>query len=298
MNRESAKPHDASRGRQKTVLLYPGIALSFLDGGPAPFPPACADGADVLQISCCRTGQMIWNTQNGGRICLNPGDFSLHAIHRHAGSPSCFPTGQYQGLAISIDLQKTAEQPPELLKGTDIFPHGLRERFRRSRTMAFFPANEQTEAIFAGFYSQPEKLALPYQRIKVLELLLYLAQGDDSSQDGLPEYPPEQIRIVREIHDHLIRNMDRRITIEELSRQYLVNPTTLKAAFKAVYGTSLAAHVKKHRMEQAAKMLREMDWSIAEIAQAVGYDSQSKFSAAFKEVFDILPSMYRKQNCG
>ncbi len=54
---------------------------------------------------------------------------------------------------------------------------------------------------------------------------------------------------------------------------------------QAVYGSSLAAHIKKHRMEQAAKLLRETDMSIAEIAQAVGYDSQSKFASAFKAFF-------------
>ena len=89
--------------------------------------------------------------------------------------------------------------------------------------------------------------------------------------------------------------MGERITIEELSRQYLMNPTTLKAAFKEVYGTSIAAHMKQHRMERAAKLLRETNMSVAEIAQAVGYDSQSKFSAAFKACYQVLPREYRKK---
>lgn len=42
-------------------------------------------------------------------------------------------------------------------------------------------------------------------------------------------------------------------------------------------------------------MLRESNKSIAEIAQAVGYDSQGKFTAAFKSFFRILPSEYRKK---
>ena len=92
--------------------------------------------------------------------------------------------------------------------------------------------------------------------------------------------------------------MERRVTIEELSRQYLINPTTLKAAFKAVYGASLASHIKQHRMEQAARLLRETDMSVAAIAQAVGYESQSKFSAAFKESFQVLPREYRKRLSG
>ena len=143
-------------------------------------------------------------------------------------------------------------------------------------------------------YDQPEKLRLPYQRIKVLELLLYLTQMEFTPQNRLTEYQAKQIEIVRKIHDQLLQHMEQRVTIEELSKQYLINPTTLKSAFKDVYGTSLAAHIKEHRMEQAAKMLRETDMSIAEIAQAVGYDSQSKFSTTFKAFFQVLPREYRR----
>lgn len=280
----------------ETVSLYTGIELFFWNAASSPFPPEQDNLEHILHIIYCRAGKMICSMQHQSQICLNPGDFFLRSSHRPAELSCRFPTGQCQGLAISINPVKAAERPPELLKGTDLFHPTLGERFCRGNAALFFPANEQTRSIFSGFYGQPEELKLPYQRLKTLELLLYLAQAEYMPQNSPPEYPSEQIRIVREIHDHLIRNMERRITIEELSRQYLVNPTTLKAAFKSVYGTSLAAHIKSHRMEQAARMLRESDWSIAEIAQAVGYDSQSRFTAAFKEVFDILPSAYRKQN--
>ena len=48
-------------------------------------------------------------------------------------------------------------------------------------------------------------------------------------------------------------------------------------------------------MEQAAKMLKETNMTIAEIAQAVGYDSQSKFTATFKSLYQVLPREYRKK---
>jgi AraC-like DNA-binding protein len=38
--------------------------------------------------------------------------------------------------------------------------------------------------------------------------------------------------------------------------------------------------------------------SIAEIAQAVGYDSQSRFGAAFKEYYHMLPREYRQKHSG
>ena len=104
----------------------------------------------------------------------------------------------------------------------------------------------------------------------------------------------EQVKIIREIHDDLAQHMDRRVTIEELAHRYLINPTTLKTVFKEVYGSSLAAHMKEHRMERAAALLRETDLSVAEIAGQVGYESQSKFTAAFKETYGELPSEYRR----
>ena len=104
----------------------------------------------------------------------------------------------------------------------------------------------------------------------------------------------EQVKIIREIHDDLAQHMDRRVTIEELAHRYLINPTTPKTVFKEVYGSSLAAHMKEHRMERAAALLRETDLSVAEIAGQVGYESQSKFTAAFKEQFGQLPKEYRR----
>lgn len=108
------------------------------------------------------------------------------------------------------------------------------------------------------------------------------------------KYQPEQIEIIKKIHEQLLTQMNQRYTIETLARQHLINQTTLKEVFKSVYGTSIAAHMKEHRMEQAANLLRETNFSVLEIAQRVGYDSQSRFSSAFKDAYGMLPRDYRK----
>lgn len=104
----------------------------------------------------------------------------------------------------------------------------------------------------------------------------------------------EQVRLIREIHDYLTEHMDRRVTIEELTRLYPINPTTLKESFRDVYGAPLAAHLKAHRMERAAQLLRETDLPVSEVARQVGYESQSRFSTAFREAFGKLPRDYRR----
>ena len=50
----------------------------------------------------------------------------------------------------------------------------------------------------------------------------------------------------------------------------------------------------RYRMTKAASMLQTSRISIAEIGIAVGYENQLHFSRAFKSVFDVSPSEYRK----
>lgn len=101
--------------------------------------------------------------------------------------------------------------------------------------------------------------------------------------------------VIRKIHDRLTEDPGKRYTIDELAREYLINTAALKTTFKAVYGMPVASYMKQYRMKEAAKMLQETDQSIADIARSVGYESQSKFSAAFKDIMKTLPTDYRRQ---
>ena len=278
------------------IPLYPGVEICYLTFSSDSFSVQHKAMPHIMQINYCKAGQIVWEMKNGNRIYLNPGDFSVHTMKVCTDSVLTFPNNMYQGLSIYIDLSKASETPPDLLKNSNIFETVLLKKFCQDDSPAFLAGNEQTENIFSAFYDQPEMLKLPYQKIKVLELLLYLSKIEFISQNKLAEYQFELTETIRKIHDQLLQHMEQRITIEELSRQYLINPTTLKNVFKSVYGTSIAAHIKEHRMRQAARMLIESNLNIAEIAQAVGYDSQSKFTAAFKTYFKILPKEYRKNN--
>ena len=71
------------------------------------------------------------------------------------------------------------------------------------------------------------------------------------------DYSSSTEQIIHRIHEYLVAHLADRVTIESLSKQFLMNPTTLKKAFKDVYGMSIAAHMKQHRMEQAARLLLE-----------------------------------------
>lgn len=104
-----------------------------------------------------------------------------------------------------------------------------------------------------------------------------------------------QVQIVHAVHQLLTEDLKTKYTTEELAARFHMNPTTLKAAFKTVYGKPIAAHRKEHRMERAKELLCRGDQPVSEIAKEVGYENQSKFTQAFREATGVLPKDYRKQ---
>lgn len=114
----------------------------------------------------------------------------------------------------------------------------------------------------------------------------------EPAREGLTQWE----QTVQAVHGYLTSHLQERIPIEELSRKFLVNPTTLKNGFKKMYGMSIAAHMKEHRLETAAQRLTDTGQSVAEIAKSVGYVNQSKFSQAFYEKYGYSPLEYRKRH--
>lgn len=141
------------------------------------------------------------------------------------------------------------------LIGSNITGQFLLEKYCKEAICATFSGNKKVQEIFKTFYQSPIELQLAYQKVKVLELLLVLSQIEISHERRLSDFQPEQVELIHQIHDQLINNLEHRISIETLSKQYLMNPTTLKNMFKSIYGTSIAAHIREYRMEYAQKLV-------------------------------------------
>lgn len=282
------------KNSMQSLILIPGMELSYYTIYGETLSLHHDPLSHIMEINYCHAGRIGWKMKNGASFYLGPGDYSIHTMDACAESELSLPNQYYDGMTLCIDLDLLTTQPPELLKDSGITGELLSQKYCPNGGFSSFAGNEETYGIFEGFFGQPTAFAPSYQKLKALELVLYLAKTEPVAAKHLNEYQAGQVTLIRQIHEQLLANLDQRITIEELSKQYLINTTTLKNIFKAVYGTSLAAHVKEHRMEHAAKMLLETDQTIAEIAGAVGYDSQSKFTSAFKDAYQMTPREYRK----
>ena len=101
---------------------------------------------------------------------------------------------------------------------------------------------------------------------------------------------------IRAIHEQITSNLQVRVTIEELSKQYDMPATSMKKCFREIYGDSIYSYQKRYRMNVAANLLMEdSKVEIQEIALKMGYENPGKFSSAFKSVMGVTPAKYRKQ---
>lgn len=139
----------------------------------------------------------------------------------------------------------------------------------------------------------PEEYKSAYFKLKLEELLLFLGILDIAKIKTKERYPSCTVDTIKRIHAKLVSNLKQRPTIETLSKEFLINTSTLKQAFKTIYGKPVAQYMKEYRMHEAANMLCRTNMTVREVADALGYENQSKFATAFKEIMQIPPSRYR-----
>lgn len=272
--------------------VFPGAEASFHSflASEVKFRHEASDS--VLEVYYCRSGRVGWNMSGGTAVYLGAGDITVHSMARCADSAMMFPLGYSEGLSVSVDLNRLPDVCPEILREAGVQADLLRKRFCSGKPSAI-PACVELEHIFAPLFSADVSLRLPLLKLKVPELLIYL-NGFRPEKKELTQYFSRQTELIKEIHRQLTEHLDRRFTIEELSRQHLINTSTLKEVFKAVYGLPIATYMKEYRVHRAMKLLRETDAAIADIAARVGYETQGKFSKAFRDVTQMLPTEYRK----
>lgn len=280
-------------GLMTVYNVFPGIELIYNEFETTEFSWKNNTSGNVMEINC-REGREGSQLKNGAYLYLGEGDLSIHMMENCAPVMS-FPLKHYRGVSVVIDLDIISENPPDSLKDTEIDFIGFKEKFCGKDTSFIMPAKDEIEHIFSELYRVPEGIQMAYFKLKIQELLLFLCMVDVRSENQRAQYMPPQVEVVKKIHKKLTANLKERPTIEELSKEYLINTSTLKETFKGIYGMPIATYMKTYRIKQAAVLLRQTQDTVADIAQQVGYINQSKFATAFREIMKISPTEYRSQ---
>ena len=86
--------------------------------------------------------------------------------------------------------------------------------------------------------------------------------------------------------------------VDVLASDVGLSRAQLHRKMKEITGIATGRFLRNLRMEQAARLLREGNVNVSQVADKVGYADQAHFSTAFKTHFGMSPSEYMEKNRG
>lgn len=87
----------------------------------------------------------------------------------------------------------------------------------------------------------------------------------------------------------------RRFTAAEFGRRLFIHPVHLTNTLRLTLGISVCDYMEQRLIQEAEKLLRETDLSIAEVGMHFAYEDASNFTKFFKSMKGVTPREYRKQ---
>ncbi|EAO4397507.1 helix-turn-helix transcriptional regulator, partial [Salmonella enterica] len=89
------------------------------------------------------------------------------------------------------------------------------------------------------------------------------------------------------------KNLNKKITVSELSRKANCSERYLRVIFKKNMGLTPSEYIIKRKLTQAAFMLRETSRPVTDISLMFGFEHQTAFSRSFKKFTGKSPREYR-----
>ena len=131
-------------------------------------------------------------------------------------------------------------------------------------------------------------------RSYLMELLYYIvyslvevrSQVDDEKDAGMSQFS--------EIADYLNEHIEESITLETLTKEFMINRNKLNDLFMKQSSMTCMNYLLKLRIDLAKILLTKTELPIGEISARVGYPDSNYFAKVFKNNVGMTPTGYRK----
>lgn len=287
--------NESGEGSMLFYRVMPGVDLAYCNFSMDSCVSTLAvSNSDILCVDYCKSGRMEQEIGGGAFAYIGAGDLKIDDRRNHTGQ-FVMPVSEYRGITVSFEIGEAQRSLAGELGGFPVDLRDLKRRFCGTRRPFIIHGVASINHIFFELYSVPDHMREAYFKLKVLELLLFLETIDPGEVNASrPYYNRTLVQKVKAAHRMMTDDLSRTYTIEEVARRFEIAPTAFKACFKGVYGEPPHRYVRTLRMEHAAKLLTTTDRPVSDIALAVGYESPSKFTAAFSEWSGTTPSRFRQ----
>lgn len=95
--------------------------------------------------------------------------------------------------------------------------------------------------------------------------------------------------------EYISEHYNERLLLKELADRFYLHKNYCCYLFKKYLGCTFSEYLNRIRTEKSKELLGDVNYSIEQIAEAVGYNDYFYYNRVFKKKYGITPSQYRKK---
>lgn len=160
---------------------------------------------------------------------------------------------------------------------------------------------EYVENLLGDIAEEVHKKQPNYQlvvHLRLAEFLIYLERmqhkGKKERQSG-GTHSHELNQTVNQVTSYIRAHYKEVHSLDELAQAFYLNKSYLSRIFKKATGYTVTEYINIYRIQESQKLLEDTDMSIADVAQAVGYENMTYYNRVFKKYVETSPLQYRKK---
>lgn len=246
------------------------------------YPRILHSHANHVEISVIYSGESQYLIQDRKRL-IRRGDILIYnsGIVHDELSGTCAQVGSYFFAIGGLRLPGLRENA--------LIPDDVNPVFHVSRD--FSHILQLCESMAGGLEEQSEwaPYITHFSMLALLEVIWRVINGEPPQ----PQLPSDYRMGIR-IKDYIDRHFREPLTLDSIAAGLGLSKSYVSHAFKDMLGYTPMQYVLRRKIGEAQTLLISSGYSITEIAQMVGYDSQSHFNQRFKQYVGISPGNFRR----
>lgn len=133
------------------------------------------------------------------------------------------------------------------------------------------------------------------QQITTMDTLCHkLQEIVETFSESMFNYNPSKNHdVIKKALLYISERFNTQLSLEDTAAHVHLHPSYFSTLFKQVTGSSFKEYLNMVRIEESKRLLSNTDFSIIDIAVAVGFEDQSYFSKVFKKYTGLTPKQFR-----